>query len=95
LALTPEQVDWVAHLARLELSAGEREAMARQLTAVLDYIQQLQRVNTEGIEALAHPLPVHNVFREDTSQPSLPVADALVNAPDRRGDFYGVPAVLD
>jgi aspartyl-tRNA(Asn)/glutamyl-tRNA(Gln) amidotransferase subunit C len=95
LSLTAEQVDWVAHLARLELSAGERETMARQLTAVLDYVQQLQRVNTEGIEPLAHPLPVHNVFREDASQPSLPVADALANAPDRRGDFYGVPAVLD
>ena len=95
MSLTAEQVDWVAHLARLELSAGERETMARQLTAVLDYVQQLQRVNTEGIEPLAHPLPVHNVFREDASQPSLPVADALANAPDRRGDFYGVPAVLD
>jgi aspartyl-tRNA(Asn)/glutamyl-tRNA(Gln) amidotransferase subunit C len=95
LALTPEQVDWVAHLARLELTAGERQTMARQLTSILDYIQQLQQVDTDGVEPLAHPLPVSNVFREDALQPSLPVAAALANAPDRHGDFYGVPAVLD
>ena len=47
------------------------------------------------MEPLAHPLPLHNMFREDELAPSLPAADALANAPDRRGDFYGVPAVLE
>jgi aspartyl-tRNA(Asn)/glutamyl-tRNA(Gln) amidotransferase subunit C len=95
LALTPEQVDWVARLARLQLTADERETMTRQLTAVLDYFEQLQQVNTDGVEPLAHPLPICNVFREDAPQPSLPVAEALANAPDRHDDFYAVPAVLD
>jgi aspartyl-tRNA(Asn)/glutamyl-tRNA(Gln) amidotransferase subunit C len=85
----------VAHLARLELSAAELETMARQLTAILEYVNQLQQVNTDGVEPLAHPLPIHNIFREDKTAPSLPVNEALTNAPDRRGDFYGVPAVLD
>jgi aspartyl-tRNA(Asn)/glutamyl-tRNA(Gln) amidotransferase subunit C len=93
--LTPDQVQWVAHLARLELTPTERDTMARQLSAILDYVDQLRQVNTEGVEPLAHPLPVENVFRADEPAPSLPVAEALANAPDRRGDFYGVPAVLD
>ena len=95
MSLTAEQVRWVAHLARLELTAAELETMTQQLGAILDYVRQLQGVPTEGVEPLAHPLPVQNVFRDDAPAPSLPVEAALANAPDRRGDFYGVPAVLD
>jgi aspartyl-tRNA(Asn)/glutamyl-tRNA(Gln) amidotransferase subunit C len=93
--MTPDDIRWVAHLARLELSDAELETMARQLGNILDYVKQLQQVNTEGVEPLAHPLPLQNVFRPDEPAPSLPVEAALANAPDRRGDFYGVPAVLD
>jgi aspartyl-tRNA(Asn)/glutamyl-tRNA(Gln) amidotransferase subunit C len=95
MALSVEQVRWVAHLARLELTDAELELMARQLTSIIDYVTQLREVDTENVEPLAHPLPIQNVFREDLPAPSLPVAAALANAPDRRGDFYGVPAVLD
>ena len=93
--MTSEQVRWVAHLARLELSDAELATMTRQLTAIVDYVAQLQAVATDGVEPLAHALPVHNVFRPDEPRLSLPVADALANAPDRHGDFYGVPAVLE
>jgi aspartyl-tRNA(Asn)/glutamyl-tRNA(Gln) amidotransferase subunit C len=95
MSLTADDVRWVAHLARLGLSEEELATVTPQLRAILDYVDQLQGVNTEGVEPLAHPLPVHNVFREDEPAPSLPVDAALANAPDRRGDFYGVPAVLD
>jgi aspartyl-tRNA(Asn)/glutamyl-tRNA(Gln) amidotransferase subunit C len=95
VALTPDQVRWVAHLARLELGPADLEVMTRQLSAVVDYVNQLQQLDTEGVEPLAHPLPVQNVFREDEATPSLPVGDALANAPARRGDYYAVPAVLD
>jgi aspartyl-tRNA(Asn)/glutamyl-tRNA(Gln) amidotransferase subunit C len=95
MALTIEEVRWVAHLARLELTGEELDLMARQLTSMIDYVNQLQQVDTENVEPLAHPLPIQNVFREDESAPSLPVEAALANAPDRRGDFYGVPAVLE
>jgi aspartyl-tRNA(Asn)/glutamyl-tRNA(Gln) amidotransferase subunit C len=88
-------VRWIAHLARLELSAAELETMTRQLSAILDYVNQLQQVDTDGVEPLAHPLPIHNVFRDDVPAASLPVDAALANAPERRGDFYAVPAVLD
>jgi aspartyl-tRNA(Asn)/glutamyl-tRNA(Gln) amidotransferase subunit C len=95
MALTPEQVRWVAHLARLELRSAELETMTGQLSAILDYVKQLQQVDTAGVEPLAHPLPIHNVFRDDESAPSLPVEAALANAPNRRDGFYGVPAVLE
>ena len=95
MALTGDQVRWVAHLARLELSDAELETMTRQLSAIVEYVNQLQQVNTDGVEPLAHALDVSNVFRADEPRPALPVDAALANAPDRRGDFYGVPAVLD
>jgi aspartyl-tRNA(Asn)/glutamyl-tRNA(Gln) amidotransferase subunit C len=95
MSLTADDVRWVAHLARLELSEAELAAMTPQLAAILDYVGQLQQVDTNGVEPLAHPLPIHNVFREDELQASLPVAAALANAPDRQGDFYGVPAVFE
>ena len=95
MALTLEEVRWVAHLARLELTDAELATMTRQLGAIVEYVDQLREVNTEGVEPLAHALEAQNVFRADEPAPSLPVEAALANAPDRRGDFYGVPAVLD
>ena len=95
MSLTADQVRWVAHLARLELGAAELERMTQQLSAIVDYVAQLQQVPPPGVEPLAHPLPIHNVFRADEPAPSLPIDAALANAPDRRGNFYGVPAVLD
>jgi aspartyl-tRNA(Asn)/glutamyl-tRNA(Gln) amidotransferase subunit C len=95
MALSRDEVRWVAHLARLELSNAELATLTLQLSAIVDYVDQLQQVPTDGIEPLAHPLPIHNVFREDEPVPSLTVDEALVNAPDRRDGFYGVPAVLE
>jgi len=95
MSLTLDQTRWVAHLARLDLSEAELEIMTRQLSAIIEYVDQLQSINTDHVEPLAHPLPIHNVFREDEPAPSLPVDAALRNAPDRRANFYGVPAVLE
>jgi aspartyl-tRNA(Asn)/glutamyl-tRNA(Gln) amidotransferase subunit C len=95
MSLTPDKVRWVAHLARLELTDAELETMTPQLNAIVDYVKQLQQVNTEGVEPMAHALEIHNVFREDELAPSLPVEEALANAPARQGDFYAVPAVLE
>jgi aspartyl-tRNA(Asn)/glutamyl-tRNA(Gln) amidotransferase subunit C len=95
MSLTIDDVRWVAHLARLELTDVELEIMTRHLRSILDYVAQLQQVPTANVEPMAHPLPVQNVFRDDCLAPSLPVDTALANAPDRHGDFYGVPPVLD
>jgi aspartyl-tRNA(Asn)/glutamyl-tRNA(Gln) amidotransferase subunit C len=95
MSLTAQEVQWVAHLARLQLTEVELETMTRQLSAIVDYVNLLKQVNTDGVEPMAHALAIHNIFREDEPAPSLPVADALANAPQRRGDFYSVPAVLE
>jgi aspartyl-tRNA(Asn)/glutamyl-tRNA(Gln) amidotransferase subunit C len=79
----------------LELTEAELQTLTPQLSAIVDYVDQLRQVNTEGVEPLAHPLPVQNVFRADEPAPSLAVEEALANAPARQGDFYRVPAVLD
>ena len=90
-----EEVRKVARLARLELSDADLAKMTEQLTAILNYVDQLTPLNTDGVEPMAHPLPLQNVFRDDEPQPSLPVDEALKNAPSRTGNFFGVPAILD
>src|SRR5215211_7317025 len=90
-----DQVRKVAKLARLDLPDADLPTMAQQLTAILGYVEKLNELDTEGVEPMAHPLPVQNVFRPDELKPSLPVAEALRNAPARSGDFFAVPAVLD
>lgn len=95
MSLSLADVKKVATLARLELSPGDLADMADQLNRILVYVDQLSEVDTEGLEPLAHPLPLSNVFRDDVPTPSLPVAAALQNAPNRLADFFGVPAVFD
>ena len=95
MSLSLDQVKKVAKLARLELSDADLAVTAERLNSILDYVDQLQQVDTEGVEPLAHPLPVQNVFRDDEPIPSLPVDDALKNAPNRAGNYFGVPAVFD
>jgi aspartyl-tRNA(Asn)/glutamyl-tRNA(Gln) amidotransferase subunit C len=95
MSLTPDDVRKVARLARLELADADLARLQPQLSAILDYVDQLKRLPTEGIEPLAHPLPVSNAFRDDEPVPSLPVDDALSNAPNRIGNYFGVPAVFD
>jgi aspartyl-tRNA(Asn)/glutamyl-tRNA(Gln) amidotransferase subunit C len=94
MSLSAEEVRKVADLARLELSEADVETMARQLSAIVDYINQLQQVNTDGVEPLAHALDLHDVFRDDVPGKSLSECEALANAPARKDNFYSVPAVF-
>jgi aspartyl-tRNA(Asn)/glutamyl-tRNA(Gln) amidotransferase subunit C len=95
MRLERAQVEKVANLARLKLDEAGLARLETDLTAILGYIDQLNAVDTDGVEPLAHPLPLRNVFREDEIKPSLPVDEALANAPKRAGDFFAVPAILD
>jgi aspartyl-tRNA(Asn)/glutamyl-tRNA(Gln) amidotransferase subunit C len=95
MSLAAEQVRWVAHLARLALPPEELALLGTQLSTIVAFVDQLQQVDTSGIEPLAHALDVRDVFRLDEVRPSLPVEAALANAPARKRDFYSVPAVLD
>jgi aspartyl-tRNA(Asn)/glutamyl-tRNA(Gln) amidotransferase subunit C len=95
MTFSPEVVRKVAHLARLRLTDAEQAALASQLGAILSYVEQLQQVDTTGVEPLAHGMPSHNRFRVDQRQPSFSPDEILANAPKRAGDFYSVPAILD
>jgi aspartyl-tRNA(Asn)/glutamyl-tRNA(Gln) amidotransferase subunit C len=94
MSLSIDQVRKVARLARLELSEPDLARMQQQLSAILDYIDKLNELDTKDVEPLAHPLPVQNVFRPDMEVPSLTPDAALQNAPDRVRDYFGVPAVF-
>ncbi len=95
MALTLDEVRKVANLARLEMSEADLQTMQQQLSAILTYVDQLGELNTDGVEPLAHPLPLQNVFRDDEPGESLTPDEALQNAPTRVGDYFAVPAVFD
>ena len=90
-----DEVRKVAKLGRLEMADADLAVMQHQLSAILDYVAQLNELDTTTVEPLAHPLSISNVFRPDEPVPSLPVDAALQNAPNRSGDYFAVPAVFD
>jgi aspartyl-tRNA(Asn)/glutamyl-tRNA(Gln) amidotransferase subunit C len=89
------QVRKVAKLSRLELTEAEVEEFTGQLSAILDYVEKLSELDTEGVEPLAHCLPISNVFRRDEIRESLGTEKTLANAPQRNGEFFKVPKILD
>ena len=89
------QVRRVALLSRLELSDQEVSQFSTQLSAIFEYIEKLNELDTDNVEPLAHCLPVHNVFREDVPKPSLSNEAALANAPERENEYFKVPKILD
>ena len=95
MSLSADDVRKVARLARLELSEADLARMTDQLSQILEYVAQLNELDTDGVEPLAHPLPIANVFRPDEPAPSLSPDAALQNAPNRVDNYFGVPAVFD
>ncbi|MGE4285620.1 MAG: Asp-tRNA(Asn)/Glu-tRNA(Gln) amidotransferase subunit GatC [Phycisphaerae bacterium] len=90
-----KQVREVAALARLELTESEVSEFATQLSSILSYVEKLGELDTEGVEPMAHCLPIKNVFREDIPHEPLSRELALKNAPDSDGTYFCVPKVLD
>lgn len=95
MSITIKEVEHVASLARLELTGQEKEQFAGQLNAILKYAEQLDKLDTEGVEPTSHAVPLTNVMREDEIRPSLPVEQVLLNAPDEEDGQIKVPAVLE
>jgi len=89
------QVRKVARLARLELTSEEVEEFTGQLGAILDYVEKMNELDTDNVEPLAHCLPITNVLREDQIKESLGNDKTLANAPQRDGEFFKVPKILD
>ena len=91
MAITRQDVLHVARLARLELSDAEVERFREQLSAILDAVSKVQELDLADVPPTSHPLDVVNVWRDDEPRPSLPVEEALANAPDRDGSLFRVP----
>ena len=92
--LSEAEVRKVAQLARLNLSDESIELCVEQLSSILGHIANLETLDVEGVEPMAHPLPVTNRLGEDVPVEGLPVEVALQNAPEREADFIAVPKVL-
>ena len=93
--LSREEVRHVARLARLHLSDEELERMREQLDAILAYVDKLRELDVEGVEPTAHAVPLIDVMRDDEVAPCLPQEAALLNAPDRAGEFFRVPRIIE
>ncbi len=96
MALTREQVQHIAELAKLKLTDAEIEKMTAQLSAILDHAARLNELDTAAIPPTASVVPLQNVMRADEVAPSMPRADVLANAPDKdsQGEFFKVNAIL-
>jgi aspartyl-tRNA(Asn)/glutamyl-tRNA(Gln) amidotransferase subunit C len=95
MSITRQDVQHIAELAKLGLTEAEEVRFQEQLSAILDYAQRLNALNTEAIPPTATVLPLHSVMRDDVARPSLPVADILANAPARSGDSFEVHVILE
>jgi aspartyl-tRNA(Asn)/glutamyl-tRNA(Gln) amidotransferase subunit C len=93
--LSREEVQHVARLARLHLSDEELERMREQLDAILAYVDKLRELDVEGVEPTSHAVPLVNVMRDDAVTPCLSQDAALANAPDRAGEFFRVPRIIE
>lgn len=95
MKITLDEVRHVAALARLDLSPSEEETLAQQLDRILQYVEKLSQLDTEGMEPLAHAVSVVNGFREDrvTNEPASP--KFLAQAPAREKRFFKVPKIIE
>jgi aspartyl-tRNA(Asn)/glutamyl-tRNA(Gln) amidotransferase subunit C len=92
MAISRDEVLHVARLARLALTDEEVARFQEQLSAILEAVGKVSELDLAEVEPTAHPLDLVNVFGEDEPRRSLPVEEALANAPERDGDFFAVPA---
>jgi aspartyl-tRNA(Asn)/glutamyl-tRNA(Gln) amidotransferase subunit C len=95
MSITRQDVQHIAELAKLNLSDAEEALYQEQLSAILDYAQRLNALDTEAIPPTATVLPLRSIMREDVACPSLPVDEILANAPARSGDAFEVHVILE
>lgn len=94
MALSEKDVQYVAKLARLEVTDPEVAKYTQQLGNILEYVEQLNKLDTANVEPLTHPLDVKNVFRPDELRPSLTQAEVLSNAPEPQSGHFKVPKIM-
>ncbi len=95
MIINKETVESIAHLARLELEGKETEKMVTEMNKILEWMNQLDQVDTEGVAPLIHMSMETNVLREDEVNNTLNHERALVNAPKKDSDYFRVPKVIE
>ncbi|MGD2174123.1 MAG: Asp-tRNA(Asn)/Glu-tRNA(Gln) amidotransferase subunit GatC [Candidatus Brocadiaceae bacterium] len=95
MPITREQVDYVARLARLELTEEEKERFAGQLDAIIAYMDKLNELDTSQVEPMVHGIEGRQAGRPDRVRESLPRRDALCNAPESSEGCFRVPRIIE
>lgn len=95
MKITRTEVEHVSRLARLALSDAELDALTGEMDAILDYVEQLNALDTDAIVPTAHAVPMENAFRADEVRPGLTTAQALSNAPDATENAFRVRRVIE
>lgn len=95
MAITKEDVEKVAKLAKLKFTEEEKEKFTQQLAQIVSYVEKLKELDTEGVEPTSHVLDIKNVFREDKVKESLSQEEALANAPSKKNSYFSVPKVIE
>lgn len=93
--ISDETIEYVGILAKLELSDEEKEQAKKDMGSMLDYIDKLNELDTEGVEPMSHVFPVENVFREDQVENGDDRDNILLNAPQKKEGTYMVPKTFD
>jgi aspartyl-tRNA(Asn)/glutamyl-tRNA(Gln) amidotransferase subunit C len=92
--LSKKEVEHIAWLAHIELSDKEKALFTEQFNEILDYFKKIDEVDTEGVEPTYHVLDLKNVSRTDETTPSLPIEEALKNAPKKEKKFIKAPRIV-
>lgn len=93
--VSEKEVRHVALLARLTLTDAELGRMQKDLSSILGYVEKLGELETKDVAPTAHAVLLPTKFREDAPRPGLPIDQALRNAPERLGDGFGVPKIIE
>ena len=93
--ITKEEVKKVAHLARLELNETEINNHAEQLEKILEYIKELEKIDTENVPCTTRAIEVVNVFRKDEKRNSYCSEDLIELGPSREDKYFKVPKIID
>ncbi len=88
------EIEYLGHLARIELSEEEKEKLKKDIEKILEYISKLNEINTENISPTYHVLPLSNVFRDDKIEKSFEREEILSSAPERTEEFFKVPRII-
>ena len=95
MAITIKDVEHIATLAKLEFTDAEKEKFTGQMNKILEYMEQLNSLDTSSVEPLSHVIELSNVFRADEVKPGVSTEDALKNAPAKDEQFFKVPKVIN